>query len=250
MTLLLKKDVHPKLFKTPRIKHTSNQSTHRRNYMSEFLQEQKSFNKQLLDSFEQVSLDLRDSKVEHGSQLATVLIKLIKQEELHQQSLESIKNQETPIHNIVEKLNQVDKKSEALAKNIEMEGLINQAIMDELTSQNQTNHRVIRKLDDYETTYQELIVQEKKQSDLYEEISTSLKMQEAFHETLLKEIDQQQVLAQKTSKQIDSLKNAILEKITPIAEKIEPFIKKFSFLNEKKGEIKEEEKVTREEYLG
>jgi hypothetical protein len=244
MTLLLKKDIKPKLYKTPRIKHTSNQSTHRRNYLTEFLKEQKTFNKQLLDSFEQVNLDLKNSNSKQSSQLAKVLTKLANQDELHQQSLESIKSQEKPLHNMVAKLNQVDKNSEGLVKKIEMDGFINQAIMDELKSQNQTNHRMIRKLDDYETTYQDLIVQEKKQYDLFGELSERIKIQEAFHETIMNDLSHQKEVTQKITKQLDHFKAFVFEKIVPFIEKIDGIVSRSEvfqriFINNEKKEMKD-----------
>lgn len=257
MTLLLNDHIHPKVYKKRLSKkNMSNQTLYRVNHITEFINHQKAVNNQLAETFEQASLLIENSKSEQNNHYETLLARSEKQEGLVNHFINEMKSQATPIQMIVDRLDKLEKMNEDLFERVGKEGLMTEAIMAQLSFQDQSSLAISKTLGDYEVMYQQLVGQQRKQEDLFDEISNKLIVQEAFHQTIMEQLDQQKALTKKLSNKLDDLKEVITEKVANFTDKLEEnyklttnfiasFLNRSGFIKKSPTMLNEKEEVTK-----
>jgi ribosomal protein S6 len=106
-------------------------------------------------------------------------------------------------------------------KKYENEGLVNQAIVDQLTIQDSAIQRLSKNIEQYDGLHKSLSEQLDDKQRINDDILKTLELQESFHKTILERLDHQEVLNQKLSRDLDHLKATLFERIGYVVEKIE-----------------------------
>lgn len=197
---------------------SNNQNSYHFNYLEQLLKKQQEINDNLSITVQTLDQKLKTSQHKQVQQFKDLNFKLAQTEAVSNQVMETVKGQETISNQIIEKLEDMDK---SLVKNQESEGLINQAILDQLSFQDQTSKQMFHKLNDYESMATKLNSQLEKHDELFKEVSEKLELQEVFHKTVLERMDQQDALSEKIMRQLEHIRSTLFERANTILEKIE-----------------------------
>lgn len=248
----IKNDNHHTIYKHPsKITITSNQDSLRKNYLQDFISQQVKMNKTIKNTTDSMNMLIHETKHEQEKQYQHVIQELEQQEARTAPIIENMLNQDKAYKMLLMRLEKMEEFNHEILNKYENDGVVNQAIIDQLTLQDSAIQRLSINIEQYDGQHKSLSEQLEDQNKMYEEILTTLELQEAFHKTILERFDHQEALNQKMSRDLDSLRATIHERISYVIEKIEDnykqvigyvtnlfsrsgFIKKISVEREKK----------------
>jgi hypothetical protein len=254
MTIFQNKKVYPKVFiSSSQENKLLNQDLYRTNYMKQYIEQQQNMNQTLSDSFHQVNQQLMDSKVEQQHYFNQLFSKFAVHDENHLQFQNRIEDQEQANKSIFERVQHLEKFSYDLRSKVDSDELMNQAIMDGLTSQNHFIQEIVQNFKTNDQTLESIHLQLARQEELYHNLTEKLEIQEAFHQILMERLDNQEAIAQKITRQLEYLKGVIFERFSHLTDKIETTLKfttnLFRFKPNTASEyVKDKEEDVHEEY--
>ncbi|WP_226527387.1 hypothetical protein [Metabacillus niabensis] len=218
----IKNQQNPLLYKQPtKVEATSNQPTFRKNYLQEFIKNQQTMNGELKNASNSLDSLLHQTKHEQQKHFHQLTKQLVDQENRTIPLLENINKQEEANELFFRKFTAIDSFNKDILKKYEEEGLINQAIIDQLTLQDTAMNQLANKIDQFKEQHSNVNKQLVSQKEINDQILKTIEIQETFHKTILDRIDQQEAINLKTSRELDSLRSTIFERISFVVEKIE-----------------------------
>lgn len=229
----------------------SNQKFYRKNSLEEFLNNQEKVNQSLEMSTNKVNNILNETKYEQLQQFNHLVTQLEEQEKRTTPLIENLDTQQEVYDMFLLRLNKLENLNHDLIQKHDDKELIHQAMIDQLTIQDNTIQKMSKNIDNYTEIQQDLNSQIINQHKTNEEILMALELQEAFHKTILEKLDQQDALNQKTARELDTLKSTLFERVNDIVEKIEDNYKQIvsyigKLFNNKKSYVKMDEEKHKE----
>lgn len=203
------------------IKITSNQDSFRKNYLQEFIKQQSNINSSLKNASNEVNILVNETRNEQEQHFNHVIKQLEHQEKQTTPLIENITRQEEAYKTLLERFEAIDEFNHELIKKYDNEGLINQAIVDQLTIQDTAIQQLSKKIEQFGGLHNSLSEQLEEQNTINADILKTLELQESFHKTILERLEHQEALNQKMSREIDSLKATLFERFNYVVEKIE-----------------------------
>ena len=200
---------------------TSNQQVFRKNYLQEFINNQQDMNGELKKASTNLNSLLHETKHEQQQHYHQLAKQLVDQEKRTIPLIENINKQEEAYQLFIQKFAAIDSFNQDVLKKYEEEGLINQAIIDQLTLQDTAMNQLAKKIDQFREQHSNVNEQLVSQKEINDQILTTIEIQETFHKTILERLDQQEAINLNTSRELDSLKATIFERISFVVEKIE-----------------------------
>lgn len=252
----IKNQQNPLLYKQPKqVRTTSNQEVFRRNYLQEFIQNQQNMNGELKNASTNLNTLLHETKHEQQQHYHQLTKQLVDQEKRTIPLLENINKQEEAYEMFLKKFAAIDSFNQEIIKKYEEEGLVNQAIIDQLTLQDTAINQLAQRIDQFREQHSNVSEQLVSQKEINDQILSTIEIQESFHKTILERLDHQEAINLKTSRELDSLKATIFERISYVVEKIEEnyrqitgyfaqFFNKSSLMREKDQSPEKKEKET------
>ncbi|MGM0875311.1 MAG: hypothetical protein ACQEWV_11010 [Bacillota bacterium] len=218
----IKNEANPSIYKHPsEIKLTSNQDSIRRNYLQEFITQQGEMNSTLKNASIEVNMLVNETKYEQQQHFKHVLLQLEHQKSRTIPLIENMNKQEETYKNLLQRFEAIDEFNHELIKKYENEGLVNQAIVDQLTIQDTAIQRLSKNIEQFDGLHKSLSEKIDDQNTINDDILKTLELQESFHKTILERLDHQEALNQKLSRDLESLKATLFERISYVVEKIE-----------------------------
>lgn len=204
---------------------SSNQTFLRVNYMQEFIKNQQFVNTELSNAAMNVNNVLQESRSEQTQQFNSIYNQLEKQEAVTTPLLTNIETQQTFSKMMSERLTALEKLNTDVLKKIQNEDHISQAIIDQLTLQDQSIRDLAGRFKSYEGLQETMAGQLDLHVELEEQINEKLQMQEVFHQSVMERISHQEALTEKVSRDLDHLKTVVFERVSYLAEKVEDHFK-------------------------
>ncbi|WP_299088556.1 hypothetical protein [uncultured Metabacillus sp.] len=218
----IKKEAEPFIYKNPaKINISSNQATFRKNYLQEFIIQQNQINSSLKQTSDNINCLVNEAKNEQQQQFHHVLTKLEHQEQHTAPLVENILKQDEAYKALIKRFEAIDEFNQELMKRQDNEGVVNQAIVDQLTIQDTAIKQLAKKIELFGGLHDHFSDQLTEQKIINEDILKTLELQESFHLTILERLDHQEAINQKVSRDLDSLKATLFERINYVVEKIE-----------------------------
>ncbi|EIJ78137.1 hypothetical protein PB1_11274 [Bacillus methanolicus PB1] len=221
MTLYVNGKMEPKLYITQSSPQDPNQNLFHLNYVSQFIEQQQSVNQQLNDSFQEVNGLLKNAKSEQTNYFEEVLNRFEHQETFSEHLASLLKKHEQTSRVILERLHELEQLQKGIEKQAVGEGLVHQAILDQLSFQDQRFEGLATKLEEYGRLNQEFKHQLENQQSIFNDISQKLNNEEIYHKTVMERLDQQDALSHKLLRQLDHLKENIFERFSQISEQLQ-----------------------------
>jgi chromosome segregation ATPase len=199
----------------------SNQQSFRLNYLSEFISKQVEQNEEIYDALDKVEATVNSNHHAQVQKIDQLIIENQQQKEQSNFFLEKIDNNERNTDEILQSLQSLQHHNDQLNENMANEQLINQAILDQLSFQDQQLRHTNSQLDNYVTLANQLSEQLITQEKLLKEMEQKLEVQDIYHSTVMTKLDKQDAINEKILRQLDHLKSIFHERINSIVEKME-----------------------------
>jgi hypothetical protein len=200
MGLFINKEKHPAVYKNREIKNENNQEFHRKDYLEELLQIQRTTNLSLCQSLDELKLHNHKQKELHSVQWKNL-----------NNQLKDMKNREFEQHDldiqIIEQLKILEEKYKTIHSLMEKETKLNLEILTRLENQEKLN--------------QQLSDQIEEQTKLEKNMTEKMAQQESYQTEILTRIDKQEALTEKLARQINHIRSILFERTNFLAEKIE-----------------------------
>jgi|GEM_PF-1581139 predicted nuclease with TOPRIM domain len=217
---------HSKAFITnPAEMSSSNQKFLRVTYMQEFIKNQQLVNNKLSKSAINVNSLLQESRTEQTQHFDFIYNQLEKQEAVTTPLLTNLETLQSVYKIICERLDELETLNTHIMEKIQNEGHISQAIIDQLTLQDQSIRELAGRFKSYEGLQETMVSQLDLHIELEEQINEKLQMQEMFHQSLMERISHQEAITEKVSRDLDHLKTVVFERVSYLAEKVEDHFK-------------------------
>jgi hypothetical protein len=199
----------------------SNQQSFRLNYLSEFISKQVEQNEEIYDALDKVVATVNSNHLAQEQKIDQIIIENQQQKEQSNFFLEKVENNERTTDEILQSLQSLQHHNDQLNENMANEQLINQAILDQLSFQDQQLRHTNSQLDNYVTLANQLSEQLITQEKLLKEMEQKLEVQDIYHSTVMTKLDKQDAINEKILRQLDHLKSIFHERINSIVEKME-----------------------------
>lgn len=200
---------------------SSNQKFLRVTYMQEFIKNQQLVNNKLSKAAINVNRLFQESRSEQTQYFDSIYNQLEKQEAATTPMLTNIETQQTVSKMMIERLAALEKLNTDIMKKIQNEGCISEAIIDQLTLQDQSIRDLSGRFNHYERLQEIMAGQLEQHIELEEAIKEKLQMQEVFHQSVMERISHQEAVTEKVSRDLDHLKTIVFERVSFLAEKVE-----------------------------
>jgi hypothetical protein len=204
----------------------SNQAVFRYSYFQEVLQNQRLTNSTLSQSIESFHNTLSETTTSQHTKFNELLQELSRTEQALRNIGTIMVEQNITNQKILERLDKLEKENELVLNEITKEGLMHEAMVDQLSLQDQRLLEISSSLSTHEQQTIELTKQLQLQENMYDGVTEKLGLQEVFHQTVMERLDHQEAISEKIQRQLDHLKTTIFERASYLAEKIETNLSK------------------------
>ncbi|WP_445487086.1 hypothetical protein [Niallia sp. 03133] len=211
-----------------RVEDFPNQKTFHHNFSQDYMHKQQIGQEKLTELILQLQQTSNKNEDTQNKRLDTMNHKLLKQENLSTDLLNSISDQRASSLSFHEKLEALEVLLKQNTQAVANEAIINQAILDQVSYQELTVATATNKLDDFVQIANQMQKQLEKAEDNYHEVSEKLELQEIFHQIILEKMDENEANINKISRQLDTLKSILFERFNFLVEKWETNFKSLS----------------------
>ncbi|MFD2445613.1 hypothetical protein ACFSO7_16760 [Bacillus sp. CGMCC 1.16607] len=198
-----------------------NQQSFRLNYLTEFLSQQINQNEAINESIDKVLSTVHQTQHTQEVKIEQILKVNKEQTEISTQFLEKFENQGKTTADISNSLQELQDQNKQLSENIGKEQLINQAILDQLSFQDQQLKNTNSLLTNYVDLAMELTTQLQLQEKMVQEMDQKLQLHDVYHNTVMERLDKQEAFNEKIIRQLDFLKSLVFERVNLVIEKVE-----------------------------
>jgi hypothetical protein len=214
-------NLSPKVFTPKKPLPNPNQQNFRLNYLSEFMSQQLLQNETINESIDEVLTTVNQTHTTHELKIDQIIEESHQQKEMNHLFLEKVDLQGKSTEEIFLSLQHLNEKNQQLSESIVNEQLMNQAILDQLTFQDQQLRNTNSQLENYVNLAHELSAQLLLQEQILKEMNQKLQVHDIYHNTVMESLDKQEAMNEKIFRQLDFLKSLIYERVNIMIEKVE-----------------------------
>lgn len=214
MALFINTGEHPGVFESERDIVGKNQSFYRKDHVSELVKEQRQVNKTLLKSLRKLTLLQSQQSNEQQQQRKETEQQL---EELNNQNRKQKQFEKT----ILDCLNDLGARHEAIQTTLKREELAKQEIFDQLSFLSESNQDTIDYLGQYESFNGKVSDQLNYMLQLQTNVEQRIGEQDDEQYRLNERLENQEALTEKTIRQLDHLRASLFERTSYLVEKVE-----------------------------
>lgn len=215
------KQFHSKVFTPDNPMPKSNQQSFRLNYISEFVSQQLQQNDKISHSMNEIISTVNQNHQIHDQKMELILKENQNQKNQSDVYLEKVVHQEKITEEIHSSLKDLIEQNYQLSENISNEKLMNQAILDQLSFQDQQLRNTNHQLESYVNLAQNLSEQLLQQEMILKEIDQKVQVHDVYHSTVMDRLDKQDAFNEKVLRQLEHLKTVIYERVSHVIDKIE-----------------------------
>ncbi|MDZ5473845.1 hypothetical protein SM124_19175 [Bacillus sp. 31A1R] len=222
------KKKNPQIFLSLPEEQVTNQDYYRLNYFQKMIEEQSKINNHIQTSISEVNSNIQETTEEQKRNYTNLMSKLNKQDHITYHFLDMIKNNETTYSALLKRLKEIEEKSESIIQKVSKDGVINEAILDQLAFQDDMLNKLTSNLEEYNRSCEELSKNIKNQEEFHKELGYKVDLQEVFHKTVMERLDEQEANTKKMMRQLDHLRSIIYERASFFVNKVEENFNKIS----------------------
>lgn len=115
-------------------------------------------------------------------------------------------------------LEQSMNKKQEIEERVGKDEIVHQAILAQLSTQDQIIINLTNKIESMEKEIGEFIINQQKTQN---EMTSKIEVQDVYHQTVMERLEQQEANTYKISRQLENLRAVIFERINHLAEKVE-----------------------------
>lgn len=164
---------------------------------------------------------VNQSQLIHEQKMELILKENLEHKKQSDFYLEKVQNQEKISEEILLSLQHLKEHNYQLTESITNEKVMNQAILDQLSFQDQQLRNTNSQYENYVNLAQNLSEQLLQQEKILKELDEKIQVHDVYHSTVMNRLDKQDAFNEKVIRQLDHLKSIVYERVGTIMEKIE-----------------------------
>ncbi|MFT8322172.1 MAG: hypothetical protein ABF649_14835 [Bacillus sp. (in: firmicutes)] len=205
-----------------------NQKMYHQNFLQDHLQNQQIAYDKLTELILAMQQTINKNQHVQQGKFEKMNHKLLTQESISNELLTSIADQQSTSKSYENKLEALEVLAAENTKVLAKEATINQAILDQVSYQEQTVRSLTSQIQDFSNLSNQMNDKLDKADKNYQHVAETLELQEIFHQTLVEKMDANEANMNKITRELDMLKSIIFERFHSLTDKLETNFKSIS----------------------